>query len=150
MRNLFLLTTCILLGISCQSNQIPMDDSLTNANIQVGEAVYEVEIRDDPEERRQGLSGKEFLAENEGMLFIFPSPEPLSFWMKEMQFPLDFVWINDGVIIGLDKDIPHPDANDGEIARILSPEPADMVLEINAGQIELQGLKIGDKVNLLQ
>ncbi len=142
----FFLLFFVLLGSGCQIQ--PIADSVDNeiTSVQIGNATYSVEVKDTPIERNQGLSGREKLGENEGMLFLFDQPQELSFWMKDMQFPLDFIWINDQVVIGLDEHIPHPAINNNEIARLSSPEATDTVLEVNAGHIELYGLKIGDLV----
>src|SRR3989344_573955 len=43
--------------------------------------------------REQGLSGRENLKEEEGMLFVFDYPDKYSFWMKDMNFPIDMIWI---------------------------------------------------------
>src|SRR4030042_2564613 len=58
-----------------------------------GQKIF-VEIADTPEKRSQGLSGRDNLSQNQGMLFIFNQPAIPSFWMKDMNFPLDFIWIN--------------------------------------------------------
>ena len=68
-----------------------------------------VEIRDDTNGRNLGLSGRSSLAENEGMLFIFDTPAVYEFWMKDMNFPLDFIWINNGLVVDLSEHIPPPD-----------------------------------------
>ena len=63
-----------------------------------------VDIADEPNEQIQGLSGRVSMAEDEGMLFIFPNSFVASFWMKEMNFSLDLVWIDaDAKIIGIEK-----------------------------------------------
>ncbi len=117
--------------------------------ISVGaKAVYRVEVRDTILGRAQGLSGRPELAQDAAMLFIFDQPTAQSFWMKDMQFPLDILWIRNFEVIGYEEHIPHPAANNGEIARMYSREPADMVLEINAGEIARTGIKIGDRVEL--
>jgi uncharacterized membrane protein (UPF0127 family) len=109
---------------------------------------YFIEVRDEPFGQARGLSGRSSLADDQAMLFVYDTPATLSFWMKDMNFPLDFVWIRDFTVVAVNENIPHPAANGGETYRLASPVPADMVLEINAGQIEYYGIEIGDEVDL--
>jgi uncharacterized membrane protein (UPF0127 family) len=106
----------------------------------------QVEIVDSALSQAQGLSGRESLEKNTGMLFVFSRPAPRNFWMKDMRFPLDVVWIRDFEVVGFQENILHPEASGGEVVRFQSRVPADMVLEINAGEVALRGIKVGDKV----
>lgn len=128
--------------------------------LKIGEAVFRVEVADAAAEWAKGLSGRERLAENEGMLFVFPKPEIQKFWMKDMKFPIDIVWIRDNQVVGmvigaepaaLEEGEPRPSSDGREPTYEIytSPEPADKVLEINAGLIPKLGTKTGDKVELL-
>lgn len=111
----------------------------------IGDAAITVEIADTPGKRAKGLSGRESLAENRGMLFVFDKPGYYSFWMKDMLIPLDFIWLNGGEIIQINenirpKDYPPP--------KFFTPKyPADSVLEINAGTAKKLNIKIGDKIS---
>src|SRR5215210_5980484 len=65
-----------------------------------------VSLAETPEQQTKGLSIKNNLSENEGMLFIFDAPKKNSFWMKDMKFPLDIVWINSNYgIIHIEKNL---------------------------------------------
>ena len=75
----------------------------------IGDASYTVDLAVTPEERQQGLSGREHMAGNEGMLFVFDEERQLSFWMKEMRFPLDIIWIDSQCrLIGVSADVQTP------------------------------------------
>ncbi|MEK7609717.1 MAG: DUF192 domain-containing protein [Patescibacteria group bacterium] len=97
-----------------------------------------------PTTRRLGLSGYKSLAVDKGMLFIFPEAGKYDFWMKDMNFPLDIVWINSNkVIIGVGKNISpktYPKS-------ITSPKNIQFVLELNAGTAEIFGLATGTRVS---
>lgn len=112
--------------------------------LKIGAAVLKVEIADTAAEWAQGLSGRERLAENEGMFFVFPKPVLQKFWMKDMKFPIDIVWIRDnqvvGMIIGAEPE-PGP-----EYIFYKSPEPVDKVLELSVGSVVRLGIKTGDEV----
>lgn len=62
-------------------------------------------------EKARGLSGRLGLKKNEGMLFIFEAAERYGFWMKDIRFPIDIIWIRDRKIVGLEKNIPPPISN---------------------------------------
>jgi uncharacterized membrane protein (UPF0127 family) len=63
-------------------------------NVRIGEKVIKAEVRDTDAGRSLGLSGKESLKANEGMLFIFDTPTTYGFWMKDMKFAIDIVWLD--------------------------------------------------------
>ncbi len=114
---------------------------LTKKNyLQVGNTQVAVEVRDTEEGRSQGLSNREKLAEDEGMLFIFDQPGIYGFWMKEMKFPLDFIWIRDNVVTEVTEKVGV------ERMDIRPKEAVDKVLEVNSGWVEKQGIKVGDAV----
>ncbi|MFH1047181.1 MAG: DUF192 domain-containing protein [Patescibacteria group bacterium] len=92
--------------------------------------------------RARGLSGRTSLALDQGLLFLFAQPDKYVFWMKDMNFPLDVIWIKDGEIVDLTLDI-RP-AADGENIPTFAPLfEADAVLEVPAGFAQQHGLKLG-------
>ena len=116
---------------------------LTKTNyLQVGNAQAAVEVRDTEEGRSLGLSGREKLGENEGMLFIFDQPGIYSFWMKEMKFPLDFVWIQGDEVVEVRENV-------GIVEMDIKPKQAiDKVLEVNSGWVKQNNVRVGDKIKL--
>lgn len=121
---------------------------LETANLRIGEASFRVEIADTLRTRSQGLSSRASLAEDSGMLFIFNIPFSYPFWMKDMSFPLDMVWIRKGAVIGVTENVPPPSGNILTLPTYSPPGVIDEVLEINAGTFKKFGLKIGDAVIL--
>lgn len=105
-----------------------------------GEA-YALEIADTDSERQRGLSGREDLCERCGMLFVFDTPDRYAFWMKDMRFPLDIVWLSGDTVVFVAHDV-LPDSS----AILMPPALADQVLEINAGKGA--GLSPGEKIVL--
>lgn len=106
-----------------------------------------VEIADNPQTRAIGLSGRDFLASDAGMLFVLDQEEIPSFWMKGMKFPLDIIWLNSGKIIALSENVPIPIVNNFPL---YSPNNlVDQVLEVNAGFVNFNNIQIGDKVNFI-
>ena len=96
-------------------------------------------------ERIRGLSGRASIGPTEGMLFIFPKDDYHGIWMKEMNFPLDIMWLSaDGTIIDAYENV-RPDS----YPRVFEPKtPARFVLEVNANYMDSFNIHVGDKVNI--
>lgn len=116
--------------------------------LRVGVHEYRVMVARDLISQARGLSGQPGLPEKTGMLFVFPEAATRAFWMSEMLFAIDIIWIRDGRIVGFVEDAPAPQG--GRPATFYSNEPADMVLELEAGSVHRDGLKVGDAVKLVQ
>ncbi len=114
--------------------------------VRIGDVSFGVDIADNPISQARGLSGRESLAEDKGMLFLFSGSGQRSFWMQGMNFPLDIVWISGDRIIGVSENLPP--AGFGEVKVYRSPDSVDKVLEIGAGLSARHGFKIGDKIVL--
>ena len=113
----------------------------------VGDNLVWVIIAQTPEERKQGLSGIKKLAKDKGMLFILADKQKPVFWMKNMNFALDVVWIANNKVVDLTENIPTSLAGipDSKIVRFQPKTAVDIVLELNAGWIEEKNVKIGDE-----
>jgi uncharacterized protein len=94
-------------------------------------------------EYSQGLSGVQDLKEVDGMLFIFPEPNIPYFWMKDMNFPLDIIWINKEMII---KGVEHSVLPESYPEKFEPKTPIKYVLEVRGGWVERAGVEIGDTV----
>jgi uncharacterized membrane protein (UPF0127 family) len=103
---------------------------------------FEVEIADDAAERAEGLMYRRSLADNAGMLFLYPSPQPVEFWMKNTLLSLDIVFVRaDGTIARIAADTT-PFSED-----LIPPgEPVLAVLEVKAGTMRELGIAPGDRL----
>lgn len=137
-------------AVSCTQSSADSVLERTRGMVKIGEHEFKVEISDDFSERALGLSGHEVLRDDEGMIFVFPITMKQQFWMKDMLYPLDFVWIHDEKVVSINENIPHPSANNGEIARVSSGVRVNKVLEINAGVIDQLGIQVGDTVEFTE
>jgi uncharacterized protein len=108
----------------------------------LGNKRFDLETATTPSEQEQGLSGRELLCSDCAMLFVFNKKDVYHFWMKGMEFDLDMLWIDDTKIVQIDKNVTHltgaAETRESKIA-------IDKVLEINAGESDKLGLKVGDK-----
>lgn len=118
--------------------------------VQINENVLKVEIADTKDKRSKGLGGKEKLASDEGMLFIFPELKKHSFWMKGLKFPLDFIWIKGNSVVDIIKDVPTPreGQKDEDLPIYLPITEVDKVLEVNAQTVDRLGIKVGDDITI--
>lgn len=88
----------------------------------IGDNTWNVEIASTTTEKALGLSGRDGLGENDGMLFLFDRPGVQNFWMKDMKFPLDMIWISGGQVVGFVQDaVPQPERNYGSLPLIPRP-----------------------------
>ena len=119
-------------------------------DITVGTAPLKAGIANDEAERKEGLSGKSSLPEAEGLLFDFGQKDIFpSFWMRGMLIPIDIIWINDGKITKIDKNLapPEKDTPESSLKLYYPDKPIDYVLEVNAGFSDKNSLKVGDSVS---
>lgn len=105
-----------------------------------------IELADSEAEKIKGLSKRAELKSNEGMLFVYNDYKIRNFWMKDMLFPIDIVWIKDNKIIGIEKNL-QPETGDN-LKIYKSPIPVNYVLEINSGFCDQNNIKDGDYLNI--
>ena len=100
------------------------------------------------EDRMRGLMFRKTINEDQGMLFVFESEGLYSFWMKDMNFSIDILWL-DGQkrIIHLEHDVPpckkEPCPSYGPTL------PSKYVLELKAGSIKKRNLKLYDRIDFI-
>ena len=110
---------------------------MESKTISINDKEYQVRIAKTEEERRKGLQGVKELKDNEGMLFIFDSPQTVQFWMKDTEIPLDIIFINeDYEVISVYKGKPNSET-------IVEEDNVNYVLELNQNS----GVKEGDEID---
>ncbi len=108
---------------------------------------FTVEIADTREKQALGLMFRDHLPADHGMLFIFPSEAPRSFWMKNTRIPLDIIYFDAQLhVVGMALDA-RP-CHSRRCPGYPSERPAKFVLELNAGRAEALGLELGDTLVL--
>ncbi len=104
----------------------------------------QVEFVEQERDWYNGLSRRSSMCDNCGMMFNFFNSSPKTFVMREMNFPLDIIWINRGELIGISANLQ------AEQKEPYTPYPSvgnvDQVLELNAGTAEKLGLIIYDRI----
>jgi len=114
--------------------------------VKIKDKILKVEIADSPTLRLQGLSGRENLAEDSGMLFIFETSGKYGFWMRAMNFPIDILWLGEDFQVVSIKEKAEPDS----FPEIFTPkEEAKYVLEVVSGFSAKNNILVGEKVEFL-
>lgn len=135
---IFFIIAAVLFAVFCL---IKLKTVRNQPAVIINNQKFSVEIADTSEKRSRGLGGREGICENCGMLFIFDGPGKYSFWMKDMQFSLDILWIRGEEVVYIARNI-SPDFR-GTIRPV---KDADQVLEINGGLCDKLGIKEGSRV----
>ena len=108
---------------------------------------FNLEVADDPDERRQGLMGRTELKQNTGMLFDFPPDITPAIWMRNMHIPLDLIYLDEQArITHLFRQVPPCKAVPCTLYR--ADRPLRFVIEVPAGTIDRLDLEPGDTVDL--
>jgi len=106
---------------------------------------YQLEIVSTAASQEKGLGGRRSMASDKGMIFVFGSPMVQCFWMKDMQFPLDIIWLNSA------KQVTKIAANvspDTYPQKYCSDSTTKYVIELNAGEAEKANMHIGTALEL--
>jgi len=112
--------------------------------VYIKKARLRVRLAQDEASRATGLMFGKPLAYHEGMLFIFERPERYGFWMKNVSFPIDIIWINqDKTVVDIKDNAPPCQ---GSCQTYFPAAAALYVLEVSAGFARKEGLHIGDTV----
>lgn len=111
----------------------------------IGEAFFAVTVADTPEERQRGLSGTRALADQTGLLFIFDEPGRYGMWMKDMNYAIDIIWIDDRLRIVHTEENVTPESYPKVFG---SPQIARFVLEVPAFSVESFKLEVGQNVSI--
>jgi len=128
----------------CACAREPLPPSPYTARLSIRGHEVEAELAITPALREQGLMFRRELPEGRGMLFIFPRPQQLRFWMRNTYVPLSIAFIaDDGRILNLEDMQPFD-----ETPRYASSEPCRMALEVPYGWFEMRGIGPGDVVRM--
>lgn len=131
--------------ISFMENKLFITSVHHDATLTLPEGDVYVELATKANAREKGLSGKTSIGDNEGMLFVFKYPGRYGFWMKDMKFPIDMVWIaEDGRVVNIEDEVDpstFPKA-------FINGASAKYVLELKSGAARVEGLYLGTEIKL--
>jgi uncharacterized protein len=132
---LFILTGC--------QPASPAHSDLPTVKMKLGSKAYTLEVAADPESRARGLMRRDSMPADHGMIFVFPHPQRLGFWMKNTRIPLDIIYIDEhGKVDSVKQMQPYEEKS------IFSEGLVKYAVELNQGQAALAGVKAGDAVEI--
>jgi uncharacterized membrane protein (UPF0127 family) len=113
---------------------------------------YRITVLKTEDELQRGLSGTDSLPADRAMVFVFPRDEKWSIWMKDMNYPIDIVWLDSTRnVVHLEKNVQPStyNAKDTEKSQLFRPDKvARYVIELASGTIERTGIAVGDPAGL--
>ncbi|MFP4040454.1 MAG: DUF192 domain-containing protein [Desulfosudaceae bacterium] len=142
-RKLFLIIIILvnLSLIGCQKAK----QTKTNWIVKIKNHKIFVELAQTTQEKYQGLSHRHQLCPYCGMLFVYPTAQERVFVMRNMNFPLDIIWIKDKKIVNINRNIQPEKA---PLKKYLSKQPVDLVLEVNGDFCRKNNIEIGDRIEI--
>jgi len=120
---------------------------LEKTNIIINQQSYTMWVADSDEERSQGLQNVKKLKDDQGMIFKFDESNNISFWNKNTLIDLAILWVDGSTVVGIDH-LPQQSSN--EIVSVSSPQKVSQVIELNNNQIEINKIKVGDKIAIIK
>ncbi len=114
-----------------------------------GKEKLTLDVADTEKKRQLGLSSRRSLGKNDGMLFVFPTSDYPTFWMKGMSFPIDIIFLNEKKVVTIYKIVPAPKSTSETPTTTYAPSsPSDRVIELKAGRVDELGIKTGDSISI--
>jgi hypothetical protein len=117
-----------------------------NPKAEINGQVFSLYLARSSQEQATGLARYKSITANQGMLFLFQKADNYSFWMKDMRFPIDIIFIRGDKVVTVFQNVPVSPNNNLPV--YTTKTKADKVLEINAGLARKYNIKIGDLVKL--
>lgn len=136
-----LVAVCVVVVIVVMASMIMK--SQPSSALRIGDGVYDARFATTPTTRAQGLSGTSSLGKAEALVFVFPTDGKWKIWMKDMNYPLDIVWLDDdkSVIYSVENALPEG----GEDVIFEPPTDARYVIELSSGSVEARNIVVGDR-----
>jgi len=153
---LVLIAALALVGAIPLSERLGGDDGGSGAHearvtfdLPSGDLRIYCDIADDDFERTKGLMGRSELGDDEGMLFVYGEPRPVTMWMKDTSIPLDIVFISEDMkVIRVYEAPPGTGKPDNELELYPSGQPCLYVVEMNMGLADEHGIGPGTHVEI--
>lgn len=140
----FLIFLIILAGILAFRDQKTLEYSFSK-QARLGQASLNLAIIQKEEDLVRGFSFHKEIQANEGLLFVFNTPDRYGIWMKDMNFALDVIWLNEKMeIISIREnfsqesypEVAYPDAE------------SSFVLEVLSGFVKSNKIRVGDRLEI--
>ena len=120
------------------------------AKIKLAEQELRVLVAKDSYHLIKGLGGRKDLGEYDGMVFIFGGMGKHAIVMRDMEFKIDIVWFKNGEVVDIAPDVPLDISSESNLKRYYPRIEANVVLELPAGWVDKNGVKIGDSIEVIE
>lgn len=134
------LTGVLMLRHRAEAPNCSVQSGLETTTLRAEQASLTAEIAASSEEKQQGLSGRDCLAANQAMLFPYGMPGEQCFWMKDMRFAIDMIWLDEQKKVVTIKSEVAPDTYPTSFC---PDKPAQFVVEVSAGMARSYGWHVG-------
>lgn len=136
---LVIIILALITGYAVYQSRQKFPDNIVQLTI--ANKSYQLEIANTPTKQQQGLSNRNSMDKDKGMLFEFQKPAAACFWMKDMNFPIDMIWLDSTKkVIKLQNNVVP-----ATFPKTFCPDqPASYVVELSSGQAQQANLKLGD------
>lgn len=116
--------------------------------VTINQQTFNVSQAKTEKEKEIGLSGKDSIGDNQGMIFLFDKPDYYGFWMKNMKFSIDIIYVAKKKIVTIFSNVPYPKDPTQQLTIYTPTQPADTVIELKAGAVKKNNIHVGDTVNI--
>lgn len=140
-----LIIAVILLAVFKFGGNITAFNFFKSPQAEINGTKIELTLAKSEKDRMKGLSGRKSLEQNKGMLFVFDQKAKYGFWMKEMLFPIDIIYIDDDSVVYIAENATPP-AQAQNLKIYEPPQIVNYVLEVNAGTAKKLDIHKGTKV----
>jgi uncharacterized membrane protein (UPF0127 family) len=131
----------LIVAVIAAGLYVVMPQMRPQAMVHLGDGIFRARIARTYEQRQTGLSGVQYLGDDEAMLFVFDRDSRWSIWMKDMNFPIDVVWLDAHQKVNYIVKNASPDSYP---TTVFTPkEEARFVIEVKAGTVDQQRIAIG-------
>lgn len=123
----------------------------SEARIKLGGNRLHVLVAETQYQQKKGLGGRSSLKDYDGMLFQFFPAYRVPMVMRNMKFPIDIVWLYDGKVVDIEKNVqPEPNKEGGSLTEYQPDKKANIVIELKSGLVDKYNIKPGDKLKLVK
>jgi uncharacterized protein len=122
---------------------------LTTEDVQLPDGAHiHAEVKRTTSEKARGMMYRDSLPSDQGMLFLNAQPERSAYWMANCRFPLDIIWMNAArQVVEISPSTPPCPAGGNDCPSYGGHEPAQYVLELNGGEAQKHGVRVGTTIN---
>jgi len=118
------------------------------SKVTINKQAFTVYVAKTEKEKQIGLSGRNSISSTQGMIFLFDKPDYYGFWMKNMKFSIDIVYLNNKKIVTIFPNVPYPKNATDQLPVYTPTAPADTVVEFKAGTADKYKFKVGDTATI--